>query len=409
MKTSFQNMKAFMEKRLEKRPSGWDLFIKELISNLLRAFDETARVVWVSCYAFPMELLWAFDVVPFDFEIACNLLPAASGGQGSTIMSKSEEKGYSRDICSFYRLALGAQFQAILPGGDLFLTSSYYCNGKAKTNEILAGAQGKESVIFDVPNEISDSSLKYVTSQLKEIAKRLENITGQELDAERLREAIRCSNRARASYLEVMRLMKTKPCPWDGYNACILGISGSLFWGTPLRDEINGMLVREMEERIKAGKLFPEKYRVLWFPWVPVQSTNIFTILRENEITVPITEVTRVYWPEMDENRPFESLALKALRNPYVGPADRRVEAIMELVGEYDVDGAIHFSTPACRHENGSFRLILDALRGKGIPLLNLDADMTDERNYFPDQTMDRLSSFLEILKGQGEADADKI
>ncbi|MBI4596373.1 MAG: 2-hydroxyacyl-CoA dehydratase [Candidatus Tectomicrobia bacterium] len=399
MKDSFLNMQDFMEKRLEKRPSGWGLFTKELIATFLRVFDETARVVWVSCYAFPMELLWAFDVVPFDFEIACNLLPAATGGRGSTIMSKSEEKGYSRDICSFYRLTLGAQFQAMLPRGDLFLTSSYYCNGKAKTNEILARAQGGESVIFDVPNEISDSSIKYVVSQLKDIAVRLEKISGVKLDQDRLRDSVRWSNKARESYLEVNRLMKTKPCPWDGYTACLLGISGSLFWGSPLRDEINRRLVREMEERIKTGKLLPEKYRVLWFPWVPVQSTNIFTILRENEIAVPTVEVTRVYWPEMDENKPFESLALKALQNPYVGPAERRVKVIMELAGEYEVNGAIHFSTPACRHENGSFRLISATMRERGIPVLNIEADMTDERNYFPEQTMDRLSSFLEILR----------
>ncbi len=399
MKTDFQNIEAFMDKRLEKRPSGYDMFLREMASTFLRAFDEDARVVWVSCYAFPMELLWAFDVVPFDFEIACNSLHAANSGTGSSIMVEAEKEGYSRDICSFYRLVLGAQFQDILPGGDLFLTSSYYCNGKAKTNEIIAGSREKESVLFDVPNEISASSIKYVASQLKEIAAMLEALTGEKLDPERLKEAIRCSNRARASYLEVNELMKTKPCPWDGHKACILGITGSLFWGSPIRNEINRLLIQEMKERISDGRAFPEDYRVLWFPWTPVQPTGIFEALASHKVSVPTVEKARVFWSEIDENNPFEGLALKALQNPFVGRAEKRVEALIGLAEEYNVDGAIHFSTPACYHETGSTRIIGDALKGRGIPFLDLDGDMTDERNFSPDQAMAKLSSFLEILE----------
>lgn len=408
MKTSFQNIKAFMESRLEKRPRGWDMFSKEMASTLLRAFEENSRVVWVSCYAFPMELLWAFDVVPFDFEVACNLLPAAVGGNGSSIMISAEKEGYPRDICSFYRLALGAQFQGILPKGDLFLTSSYYCNGKAKTNEILASYQGKESILFDVPNEISTSSIKYVVSQLKEIAGRLEVLTGEKMDLDRLKEAIRWSNQARSSYKEVNELMKTRPCPWDGYKACLFGIGGCLFWGSPLRDEINRMLIQEMKDRIKSGKAFPESHRILWFPWVPVQTTNIFTALREKKVSVVMVEAAKVYWSEIDETNPFEGLALRALQNPHVGPADKRVKAIVELAEEYNVEGAIHFSTPACRHENGSTRLIRDALKDKEIPFLNLDGDMTDERNYSPERTLTNLSFFLDIIKKKKE-DKDEI
>jgi benzoyl-CoA reductase/2-hydroxyglutaryl-CoA dehydratase subunit BcrC/BadD/HgdB len=401
MRAYFQNNLEFMEQRLEKRPNGWNMFLKEMASTFLRAFDENARVVWVSCYAFPMELLWAFDVVPFDFELACNSLPAAASGKGSSIMVEAENMGYSRDICSFYRLALGAQFQGIMPGGALFLTSSYYCNGKAKTNEILARYHGKESVLFDVPNEISASSIKYVASQLKSIAVRLERLTGEKLDPDRLREAIRWSNRARSSYEVVNDLMKTKPCPWDGYKACMLGISGSLFWGSPIREEINEMLIREMRERSQSGKVFPEDLRVLWFPWVPVQPTDIFSTLKQNNIGVLAVEKARVYWSEIDENNPFEGLALKALQNPFVGRSERRVKGLVELAEEYGVDGAIHFSTPACYHENGSTRIIGDALKEKGIPFLNLDGDMTDERNYSAEQTMTKLTSFLEILRGR--------
>ncbi|MEW6111853.1 MAG: 2-hydroxyacyl-CoA dehydratase family protein [Thermodesulfobacteriota bacterium] len=399
MKAYLESIVAFTETKLEQKPTGWHRLINELASTFSNAFDENAKVVWVSSYAFPMELLWAFDVAPFDFEIACNIIPPAISGNGSSIMVTAENQGYARDICSFYRLALGAHFQGMVPKGDLFLTSSYYCNGKAKTNETVARAQGKESILFDVPNEISRSSIDYVSSQLRGIASRLETVTGNRLDRDRLRESIRRSNTARASFEQVNELMKAKPSPWDGTKACFLGIAGSLFWGSPIRHEINVMLIHEMESRIQAGKAFPESYRILWFPWVPVQQTNIFTTLKEHQVSVVTAESARVYWPEIDESNPFEGLALKALNDPHVGSSQRRVKAIVGLAKDYEVDGAIHFSSVACRHENGSFSLIRDALRDEGLPVLNLEADMTDERNYSAEKTMTNMLSFFEILR----------
>jgi benzoyl-CoA reductase/2-hydroxyglutaryl-CoA dehydratase subunit BcrC/BadD/HgdB len=398
MKSTYQNLVVFMEQRLKERPRGFDLFLKELTANNVRAFDEDVATIYVSGYAFPMELLAAFDVIPFDYEIACNNLPAAISGNGSSIMISAENEGYARDLCSFHRLAIGCMLQGILPKGDLFITSSYYCNGKEKTNEIIANSMGKESILFDVPNEISASSIEYVVLQLKEIASRLERITGNRLNMDRLKESIRWSNKARASLQEIHNVMKSKPCPWDGARACLLELGGALLYGTPVREEINQMLVQEMKERIKEEKLLPEKFRLLWFPWVPVQTTNIFKTLKANHANVVMAEVARIWWSELDERKPFEALALKALQNLHVGKAESRVRALEEIAEEFDVDGAIHFSTPACYHENASLRLIRDALQEKGVPLLNLDGDMTDERNYSPEQTANKLTIFLEML-----------
>jgi len=107
----------------------------------------------------------------------------------------------------------------------------------------------------------------------------------------------------------------------------------------------------------------------------------------------------------------LSDLARKALGNYLVGPADRRVKRLAKMAEEYEVDGAIHFATPACHHENAAFRLIRDAFRAKGLPVLNLEGDMTDERNYSPDQTASSLESFLEIInersKNQGRVRGD--
>jgi benzoyl-CoA reductase/2-hydroxyglutaryl-CoA dehydratase subunit BcrC/BadD/HgdB len=401
MKEEFQQMQAFMDERLAARPRGFDLFSRELLANFVRAFDADAKTVYVSGYAFPMELLWAFDVVPFDFEIACNNLPAASSGQGSTIMEIAERAGYARNVCSFDRLIIGCQLRGELPRGSLYLTSSYYCHGKAKANEAVAALAGCESVLFDVPNEVGAAARAYVVAQLQDIARRLEAVTGRPLDMDRLKECLRSSNRARASLLAINALMREKPCPWDGARACLLALAGALFWGSGVCERYHELLRGELEERVRTGKALPERHRVLWFPWVPVQQTNIFTILKEKQVSVPMAEVAEVWWPELDADHPFAALADKALENYLVGPARKRVAAIMRMAEAYGVDGLIHFATPACHQENGAFKLVADACAARGLPILNLDGDMTDERNYSAARTAEALGSFLAILQEQ--------
>lgn len=391
-------MAGFMRQRLADRPRGYDFYIHAMLENFIKAFDNAYKTVYVSGYAFPIELLWAFDVVPFDFEIACNNLPAASGGHGSSIMKIAEDAGYDRDVCAFDRLIIGCDLNGMLPQGDLYLTSSYYCHGKAKANEIVAGRAGKKSVLFDVPNEISPGAIQYVISQLRDIAEKLENVTGQKLDIDRLKASIRSSNRARSSLLKINALMKTRPCPWDSVRASLLSLGG-IFWGTPIQEQIYRMLLTEIEGRVEKKGGLPERLRVLWFPWVPVQPTNFFDILKENQVSIPMAECAYVWWKELDEEHPFEALALKALNNYMVGSADRRAASLAKMAEEYEVDGAIHFSTPACYHENGAFRIISDALKKMNVPVLNLEGDMTDERNYFPEQASDKLKTFIEVME----------
>lgn len=398
MQNSYQMMLDVITARFSEKHGGMDYFIQESFGNILRAFDQDRPTVYVSGYAFPVELLWAFDVVPFDFEIACNNLPDVMGGNGSKFMIASENLGYSRNICSFDRLIIGCLHKGLLPDGDLFLTSSYYCHGKAKTNEVVANHQGKESILLDVPNEISPAAVNYVVFQLKQIARKLEEITGTSLDMDRLKEVVRLSNEARTSLLEVNRLMKTRPCPWNGVESCLLGLGGALFWGSPVRNEIHRLLIDQMADRIEKGKKIPEDYRILWFPWVPVQRTNYFATLKEVRANVVMSEPSIVWWDSLDEENPLEALALKTLQDPHVGKAERRINNLLQCIEDYEIDGVIHFSTPSCYHENGAYRIISDAIKEKGLPLLNLNGDMSDERNYSGEDSAIRLNAFLELL-----------
>jgi benzoyl-CoA reductase/2-hydroxyglutaryl-CoA dehydratase subunit BcrC/BadD/HgdB len=401
LKKYYSEMKGGLETAYQQKPRASIMMNIQLASLFLEAFNDDAKVIWTSYYSFPMELLAAFDVAPFDFEIAANLLPMFDADGAVEIMSRAEEAGYSTDICSYHRLAAGCSMLGYMPKADLLLSSSYFCDGKAKTNRSLADYYSKESISLDVPNKINKQSVDYVAAQLRRIAGKIAEVTGQRFDLDRLRECIRVSNRARRAYGQLADLQKVTPYPYIGVPVVNLSIFGNMLAGREIQEQIYQDMVEESREKIMMGNLVPEKYRVLWLAWFPVQPTNINQIFKNNGVTIVMGELARNYCGEMDESLPFESLALWSLKNPYVGTIEQRLKGINEIIDEYKLDGIVHFSTDACRHSCAAQKMIGDALKGRDIPYLVLDGDMSDKRKYSPERTQLLLENFIKVMAGR--------
>jgi benzoyl-CoA reductase/2-hydroxyglutaryl-CoA dehydratase subunit BcrC/BadD/HgdB len=373
------------------------VWMNEWARLMFDAYEPGKTVVYTSCYAFPGELLAVFDVAQFDFEFAA----AMFGLSGSAVprLTEAEGRGCPMDMCSLHRLALGGVFRDEFPKPDLLITTSYYCDQKTKTNDIASRLYGAEPLLLEVPSAITADSVRYVEKQLRRIAGRIAEVSGQRFDEDRLKEAVRSSNRARRSHLTLLELLKHRPAPWSDIVLIVYSIQARQFAGTPLLERLNQAFVRNMEQRIATAQLEPERHRVFWFAWVPVYATNIFEVFKAHHVTVPSCETLKVHWDEIDEQNPFEGLALKCLKNPFVGPHTRRVEDLETTMDEYHIDGALLFATPACRNANGAYRLLQDSLAELDIPLLTLDMDIGDGREYSPEQVRTRLEGFIEVLE----------
>jgi benzoyl-CoA reductase/2-hydroxyglutaryl-CoA dehydratase subunit BcrC/BadD/HgdB len=389
-------MEAQAASTLEAKEDARALWYREWSGMFRKAFEPESKVAYTSAYAFPMELIAAFDIVPFDFEVAGAMI--SSTEMGVPNMNAAEDRGYAMDVCSFHRASLGALFNEYLPEPDILLTTSYYCDQKAKTNELFSLLSGKEAYFLYAPSEINKDSIAYVEKQLRQIASRLEEIAGHKLDEGRLKEAIRSSNRARQSRLKLMELQKHRPAPWGGGTLIGYSINGLIFTGTETMEKLNNAFIRDLEAKISGGEPSLENHRLYWFAWLPVYKNNLFELLEVRGIGMPLCETLRVFWDEIDEDNPFEGLALKCLRNLFVGPASRRLDGIDSIIDEYSIDGALLFATPACRHANAAHRFLKDSLAERGIPFLLLDMDISDPRSYSPEQIKVRIESFIELL-----------
>jgi benzoyl-CoA reductase/2-hydroxyglutaryl-CoA dehydratase subunit BcrC/BadD/HgdB len=214
----------FVEKQtaasLQQKKSFRAAWYNEWFRLFLSAYEPGAKVVYTSLYAFPMEILAACDVIPFDFEVAGSII--SSTDWGVPTMAEAESRGYSTDLCSFHRTDLGALCRNDFPVPDLLLTTSYYCDGKAKTNDIVAHLTGKESLLLYAPRETNADSIHYVAEQFRQIAGRVAEVAGHPFDEDRLKDAVRHSNRSRKSHLKLLDALKNRPSPWNGSEShCI--------------------------------------------------------------------------------------------------------------------------------------------------------------------------------------------
>jgi len=179
-------------------------------------------------------------------------------------------------------------------------------------------------------------------------------------------------------------------------------LHGNLFSGTKVKEMLEEQLLHDIREKGAKKALAPEKHRIFWFAWFPVYQENIFETFKSHHVGIPLCETFRIWWDEIDESRPFEGLALKCLKNPFVGPVSRRTRDMEKVVGEYGIDGAIHFSTPACRHANTACGLMKKTFDRLGLPFLVLDADISDARSSRPEQIKTRIEAFIEVMEAAG-------
>jgi benzoyl-CoA reductase/2-hydroxyglutaryl-CoA dehydratase subunit BcrC/BadD/HgdB len=398
-KQVLENMSLIMEGALKEKKRFLTLWYKEWFDLFLKAYEPGKKVVYTSLYAFPMEILAAFDVIPFDFEIAGALMSTMN--QGVPLMIEAEERGHSPDICSFHRAGLGGFYKGYFPRPDFLITTSYYCEGKGKANDLVSLITGAETFYLDVPHEITKESIGYVTRQLYEAAQKISQVSRQKLDLDRLKEAVRSSNRSRRLQLEILELLKTRPVPMKPQDMIAYSINGQLFGGRPVKEKLEEQLIIDIKEKRAKGITHQESHRIYWFAWTPIHPTNVFDILRERRVGIPLCETFHVHWEEIDEDNLFEGLALKCLNNPFIGSADRRTAGIEEIVDMYGIDGALLFATPACRHSNNTHMLLKDAFARLDKPFLMMDMDISDPRGYQPEQVKTRLEGFIEVMEGK--------
>jgi len=388
--------------------------LKEIMTRhyLLSRYAKGAKpVAWVTSGA-PVELLRAFDFYTFYPENHGALCGAKK--MGPELCAVAEEHGYHQDLCSYARIDLGHLFSGTTPVGklpkpDLLFASNNICQTVVYWYKALAHYWKVPLVLFDTPynfSTITEHDISYMVRQFEEMIPLLERVSGQGFNYQKLQGIIRIAKEGALTWGEVLATMKTQPAPMTifdafGHLAPIVSLRG-----LPVALDYYRILLSELKERIErgVGAITHERKRLMWDNiaiWYKVRDlSDIFAAQGMNFVTATYTNAWAETIYDLDVRQPFESMAkaysLVILNNNL----NNRLELMEQLIKEYRVDGLVIHSARSCKpYSVGQYdlaRILMDRL---AIPSVVIEADITDSRVYFEEQTRTRIEAFFEAME----------
>ena len=351
----------------------------------------------------PYEMFYSLGITPLLPEVMAGF--TAGLGLADKTLKEASSNWYSQDLCTFHRSASGAVELNLFPKPDFILCTNLACDAAQKSFFIYSKNYNIQNnfYLIDVPYYYTPKSLLYLSKQLKNISIDISSKLGKKIDMDKFRETIKLSNEFRKWAIKVNNIRKTLmdyPLHFNGLSFILPfhGLTGTKEAITLYKQmymEFNNYFKKQKKENFTRKK--PLR-KILWLHLKPYYRNEIFNILKQENCQVVFEEINYVYWPELDPDMPFESLAKKMLSHYLVGKIDNRLNTIIKMASDYKIDGAILYSHWGCRQSNGGARIIKDKLNKYNIPTLVLDGDCVDKNNASQGQVRTRIQGFIEIL-----------
>jgi benzoyl-CoA reductase subunit B len=365
-----------------------------------------------------VELLRACHVLPMFPEVTA--LQNAIRHKSLPLILKAEQAGYSSDNCAYVKADIGLYLSGGMgPGTPIpfpTITVCNYvgCNVYVKWFEHLADISGSKLFMLDVPfartGEPSESDVRYVVGQLRELIALCESVSGHTFDIDELREILAHAARAEDGYSRCKHLTKHHPAPFDAYFDSINMMGPiNVLRGTPEAADFFDEAVEEFEllAAQQVGPLSEERFRTVVEgpPPYPFYKNfrNLFTRWGAVAVQSTYSTVGGIWeWGfRHDPARPLESIAEQMLRENLTNRSIvARYQQIKRYVEEWHADALVIHSVKSCRlFSAGQGDMREYFTRDLGVPTLLVESDLEDPRYYAEAQLRNRIDAFFESLE----------
>ncbi|AUN19147.1 3-hydroxyacyl-ACP dehydratase [Clostridium botulinum] len=383
----------------ENRPEGMNYFnfvVSEVHGLRIQELDEHRKkgrkVVGTFCVFVPEEIIVAAKAISVGL---C---------AGSQFWIEDGEKVLPRNMCPLIKAFMGAKIGGTCPyfqSCDMVIGETT-CDGKKKAWEIL-----DEYVpvhVMDLPQMKRDKDFKKWGEEINDLIKKVEEITGNKITVEALKEGIRVTNAKRRALKRLYDLRKYKPSPISGLD-CLL-ITQIAFYDDPKRfTEKVHELCDELEERIKNSKESNKKRILITGTPMALPNWKLHSIIESLDAEVVVEETctgTRYFEGEVSEKGETLEELIKNLADRYLNincacftPNTGRIDDIIKYTKEYEADGVIDTNLSFCHTYAVEHRDVEAKLKEKNIPIMHIETDYSTEDSG---QIKTRVEAFLEMI-----------
>ena len=378
--------------------------------DAMSAKENNKLVAWITSGG-PVEPLIAMDIIPIYPENHGAMIGASK--MGEDLCMKAEDMGYSNDLCSYARADISC---AIVKGGpigglpepDMLICCNNICGTVLKWYEIQARFFNVPLFIFDTPvchTEYSPEIAKYVRTQIDEYISFLEKVTKKSFDYDKMAEVGKISYQGQLLWQKVLNTTANCPSPMTAFDAFFFLALIVTLRGTQTTVDFYKDLLFEMEERIKNGiGIVPnEKYRLLWDN-LPIwyQLKWLSSKFSDHDACLVADTYTSAWCSSLkyiDENDFLNSIAEGYTRIYLNIGVDQMADQVIEMIKFYNIDGFVMHSNRSCKpYSFGQLDIKRIVEDRADIPVLMIEADMTDPRAFSQSQVETRIDAFMEII-----------
>ena len=384
------------------RPKGMGFFdfvvgdihgirVKELRQHAMNG----SKVIATYCVFVPDEIILATDAIPVGL---------CAGTEFSVPIA---EEVLPRNTCALIKSSFGFKLGRICPYVQTshLIVGETTCDGKKKMFEILS--QYQPVYVMEVPNKKNQPSRDLWQTEVIAFKEVIENLTGNKVTEDKLARATKLVNDRRRALQRLYNTRKIRPVPISGKDAML--VTQVAFYDDVERciQQVN-ILCDEVEGRVVNGEgVFPADAPRILISGSPMAIPNwkLHHVLETAGAAVVCEESctgTRYFSDLVLEDGGTVENQLKNIADRYMQihcacftPNDERLDDIVRLAREYQVDGVVHYNLQFCHTYANEAVKVQKALLKEGIPLLCIE---TDYSSADTGQLRTRVDAFLEMI-----------
>ena len=375
--------------------------------------QEGKKTAWCTSVG-PAELLRALGLNVHFPENHGALLGATR--TATDLIPLANAQGFSPDICSYLTSDIGSYLKGESPlqkmgvsgppKADVLVFNTNECRDVKDWFQFYAREWDVPCVGIHTPlamGDLSESMIEDVARQTEALVGPLEEVAGQKLDMDRLREVIDLSRHCTVLWKAVLDTAASVPSPIPFFDGTIQMGPAVVLRGHQSAVDYYEVLLAELQERVANGvaAVEGEQFRIYWegMPiWGKLSSlAKQFLALRT--CVVASTYCNSWIFEALDPADPFTSMA-RAYSSIFICRSDDRKEKyIEEMVAKFKIDGILYHDAKTCPSNSNSRYQMPQRLREKlGIPFLIINGDLNDLRLYSEEQTRTNIEAFAEQL-----------
>lgn len=320
-------------------------------------------------------------------------------------------------FCSLLKARMGGIAEGLIPVPSLTIPSGLLCDQAPKTDEMLHEMYGFPAAYVDTTWDeaedeypvVSPRRVRYLAKEMENAVNKFGEITGSELSDERVREIIGLYTKLDAAWQRVVWRTFVDPMPLSRVDRFLaFNIPGACNrHGMNEGVEALNILGDEVQKRIDDEfGIVPKGSPRVWLLIPNMSDPRIAKLIEGLGMAIPVgLEIL----PEelryvASYNKLWEQRADINLRIGSRRSAIAYCKQIISACREFQLDGLIMQYHVAC-HMYDIFPLKLKEMAQKelGIPVLLLEGDWYETRDYSAEGYRTRLESFAEMVKAFAE------